>query len=69
MKENPCGFASVIGASACSGASPVLALVFQIFAIVLTVVAALIGKSVGDTAEVASPNGGKSYEILKVEYV
>ena len=30
---------------------------------------ALIGKSVGDTAEVASPNGGKSYEILKVEYV
>lgn len=40
LKENPCDFASVIGASACSGASPVLALVFQIFAIVLTVVAA-----------------------------
>ena len=30
---------------------------------------ALIGKSVGDSAEVASPNGGKSYEILKVDYV
>ena len=30
---------------------------------------ALIGKSVGDTADVASPNGGKSYEILKVSYV
>lgn len=30
---------------------------------------ALIGKSVGDSAEVASPNGGKSYEILKVTYV
>lgn len=29
LKENPCGFASVIGASACSGASPVLALVFR----------------------------------------
>ena len=30
---------------------------------------ALIGKSVGDSAEVASPKGGKSYEILNVEYV
>lgn len=30
---------------------------------------ALIGKFVGDVAEVSSPNGGKSYEILKVEYV
>lgn len=30
---------------------------------------ALIGKSVGDSVEVASPKGGKSYEILDVEYV
>lgn len=30
---------------------------------------ALIGKSVGDSAEVASPKGGRSYEILNVEYV
>ena len=30
---------------------------------------ALIGKSVGDSVEVASPKGGKSYEILNVEYV
>ena len=28
---------------------------------------ALIGKSVGDSVEVASPKGGKSYEILNVE--
>lgn len=30
---------------------------------------ALIGKSVGDTAELASPKGKKSYEILDIEYV
>jgi transcription elongation factor GreA len=29
---------------------------------------ALIGKSKGDTAEVATPRGTRSYEILKVEY-
>ena len=29
---------------------------------------ALIGKKVGDTVEVLAPGGGKSYEILKVEY-
>ena len=29
---------------------------------------ALIGKSVGDSVEVNTPGGGKSYEILKVRY-
>ena len=29
---------------------------------------ALIGKKVGDVVEVNTPGGGKSYEILKVEY-
>ncbi len=29
----------------------------------------LIGKSVGDSVEVATPGGGRSYEILKVEFV
>lgn len=29
---------------------------------------ALIGKSVGDSIEVSTPKGSKSYEILKVEY-
>ena len=29
---------------------------------------ALIGKSVGDTAEVRTPKGAQSYEILKIEY-
>lgn len=29
---------------------------------------ALIGKSVGDTVEVATPGGGKCYEILKVNF-
>ena len=29
---------------------------------------ALIGKSKGDTAEVATPKGSRSYEVLKVEY-
>jgi transcription elongation factor GreA len=28
----------------------------------------LIGKTVGDTVEVNTPGGGKSYEILKVEF-
>ncbi len=30
---------------------------------------ALIGKSVGDSVEVATPGGGRSYEIVKVEWV
>ena len=30
---------------------------------------ALIGKSVGDSVEVSTPKGEKSYEILKVRYV
>jgi transcription elongation factor GreA len=30
---------------------------------------ALIGKKVGDSVEVNTPGGGKSYEILKVSYV
>ncbi len=30
---------------------------------------ALIGKKLGDSVEVTSPGGTKSYEILKVEYV
>lgn len=30
---------------------------------------ALIGKKVGDTVEVITPGGGKSYEILKVAFV
>lgn len=29
---------------------------------------ALIGKSAGDTVEVAAPGGARSYEILKVQY-
>lgn len=29
---------------------------------------ALIGKAVGDNAEVVTPRGGKDYEILKVEF-
>ena len=29
---------------------------------------ALIGKKVGDTVEVNTPGGGKSYEIVKVAY-
>lgn len=29
---------------------------------------ALIGKSVGDSVEVNTPGGGKSYEILKIEF-
>ncbi len=29
---------------------------------------ALIGKKVGDAVEVNTPGGGKSYEILKIEY-
>ena len=29
---------------------------------------ALIGKKVGDTVEVNTPGGGKSYEILQIEY-
>jgi transcription elongation factor GreA len=29
---------------------------------------ALIGKTVGDSVEVATPGGGKSYEILKVKF-
>ena len=29
---------------------------------------ALIGKSEGDTVEVNTPKGGKSYEILKIQW-
>jgi len=29
---------------------------------------ALIGKSIGDVVEVATPSGGKSYEVVKVSY-
>ena len=29
---------------------------------------ALIGKSKGDTVEVAAPGGARSYEIVKVEF-
>jgi transcription elongation factor GreA len=30
---------------------------------------ALIGKKVGDSVEVNTPGGGRSYEILKVDYI
>ena len=30
---------------------------------------ALIGKKVGDTVEVNTPGGGKSYEVLKVVFI
>ena len=30
---------------------------------------AIIGKSVGDTVEVAAPGGARSYEILKVQWI
>ena len=30
---------------------------------------ALIGKQVGDTVEVNTPGGGKSYEILKIDFI
>lgn len=30
---------------------------------------ALIGKTVGDSVEVNTPGGGKSYEVLKVEFI
>jgi len=30
---------------------------------------ALIGKSEGDSVEVATPGGGRSYEILKIEFI
>ncbi|MGO1118660.1 transcription elongation factor GreA [Rhodovibrionaceae bacterium A322] len=30
---------------------------------------ALIGKTAGDTVEVATPKGGKSYEILEVKFI
>ena len=30
---------------------------------------ALIGKSVGDSVDVTTPRGGKSYEIIEVDYV
>ena len=32
-------------------------------------IATLIGKDVGDTAEVRTPGGEKSYEILSIRYV
>jgi transcription elongation factor GreA len=36
--------------------------------IVSPIARALIGKSKGDTAEVSTPRGARSYEILKVEF-
>ena len=30
---------------------------------------ALMGKSVGDSAEVATPGGGRFFEVLKIEYI
>jgi transcription elongation factor GreA len=30
---------------------------------------ALIGKQVGDTVEVNAPGGGKSYEIVKIDFI
>jgi transcription elongation factor GreA len=36
--------------------------------IVSPIAKALIGKSVGDIVEVSTPNGSKSYEVVKVEY-
>ena len=30
---------------------------------------ALIGKSIGDSVEVTTPSGSKSYEIIKVNYI
>ncbi len=30
---------------------------------------ALIGKRAGDSVEVSTPGGGKSYEIVKVSYI
>ena len=30
---------------------------------------ALIGKTIGDTVEVTTPGGGKSYEVLNVAFV
>ena len=30
---------------------------------------ALIGKKVGDEVEVATPSGGKFFELLKVQYI
>ncbi len=30
---------------------------------------ALIGKKVGDAVEVNTPGGGKSYEIVKIDYI
>ncbi len=30
---------------------------------------ALIGKKVGDSVEVNTPGGGKSYEVVKVDYI
>ncbi len=39
------------------------------FAVQSPIARALIGKSKGDTVEVAAPGGARSYEILKVEFV
>ena len=30
---------------------------------------ALIGKKVGDAVEVNTPGGGKSYEIVKIDFI
>jgi transcription elongation factor GreA len=36
--------------------------------IVSPIAKALIGKSIGDIVEVSTPNGSKSYEVVRVEY-
>ena len=52
----PLSFASLLGGSmTLVGTSPIAR--------------ALIGKGKGDTVEVATPGGSRSYEVLKVEFV
>ena len=34
----------------------------------ITAGAGAIGKTIGDSVEVATPGGGKSYEIIKIKY-
>ncbi len=40
----------------------------KLISVTAPIARALIGKSVGDTAEVRTPKGSKSYEIVKIEY-
>ena len=39
------------------------------FPISSPVARALMGKEVGDSTEVATPGGGRFFEVLKIEYV